>query len=951
MPPPLSHIESPCSGSPAWEPVDLTVSDSGSSSDAETSECAVCDGLPPHPLLPLVTRDAEVEAAWDLLHRPAGFSFRRLLRLFTSRHGPPSGHFAVKVFTHPWFHCFLPRARSAAPLGGSSYASVSSISRASLSSVIPPNHARWHVRRSPPPSFSASTGAPAPRLHMAACSFAQWPGRAGDAAAMAPRVFAGVAGNPPEVPAADVPSIFSHRRLDRRSDAESLLCPPVRTNSVPASEEEPPPADQPHLVAHSLSDILPRRVVKRLRSWSVRASRACRLAEKGDVAGARKAKPPDLLISANEAKRPFKGVVMDLSVYPFVSLQPTRWPDRPPSTDLSIKAIRREFRAHPDFPHRWVRGAISHGNPCFGVWQPVTYLAAPHASALAHGAEWMRQVQKELGNDWAETHFTQSYGLATWPSLVSPSSMVQRHGKWRLCHDLSWPHPEASVGAVSSNDVDADLVPRVRMARLSDLATAAATMLVAGVRIRGMKLDLSACYKRSGQQRSTRCRRSFWTVNGAQTLDRVCFGQTDGPFSCSSQTSFYVFIIRREWSYADSCYPTQDSALQAFLSLRAGVADDAGEPHADYTVLGFVMCFLDDFGALAFCDALYRADGSPVELADGTPRTRDALYFDIMCSVLLRVGHVLQEGDPSKFLRPCSNFTLIGGQVDLEEETLSLDPLKRVSYADRLEQALSRASISRTPAQSLTFRMLVVCETHPLSRQWLAAPFAWLRSHQRELVWAEQPHARAAFHSFLTLLRGPASLSVPLACRHHFPFAGAAGVITRFDDASRPGSDESGEPGFGSWAVHGSTLFYMHGVFSPAEAAACHINVLELFASYMAAPTFAAAMPAATRSLEFTDNSGAEWSARRERSRSAMMEAIIGRRAAWLADSRHFIRTARISSAENLWADMLSRQRAHEVLAAATACGLTPHRLRYEVSERKEKNHETFQKVKYSYNI
>ena len=119
--------------------------------------------------------------------------------------------------------------------------------------------------------------------------------------------------------------------------------------------------------------------------------------------------------------------------------------------------------------------------------------------------------------------------------MVSPTSMALRAGNWRLCHDLSWPKPDAAPPFESSNAADKPFIKHLRMAHLSQLAQAAATMLAADLPVLVAKFDLSKAYKRTGINRASRPRRSFWTQHGAQTLDRVCFGQGDGPGYFSSQ--------------------------------------------------------------------------------------------------------------------------------------------------------------------------------------------------------------------------------------------------------------------------------------------------------------------------------------------------------------------------------------------------------------------------------
>ena len=75
--------------------------------------------------------------------------------------------------------------------------------------------------------------------------------------------------------------------------------------------------------------------------------------------------------------------------------------------------------------------------------------------------------------------------------------------------------------------------------------------------------------------------------------------------------------------------------------------------------------------------------------------------------------------------------------------------------------------------------------------------------------------------------------------------------------------------------------------------------------------------------LEFSDNSGTEWSMRRETPAAAYMQAISARRSVFLQQRGLFSRVCRVSSNDNRWADWLSRQRVREVILEANALGLT----------------------------
>ena len=70
-------------------------------------------------------------------------------------------------------------------------------------------------------------------------------------------------------------------------------------------------------------------------------------------------------------------------------------------------------------------------------------------------------------------------------------------------------------------------------------------------------------------------------------------------------------------------------------------------------------------------------------------------------------------------------------------------------------------------------------------------------------------------------------------------------------------------------------------------------------------------------------NSGAEGSARRETPPAEFMQRVSARRSTDIRERGVFVRTCRVSSEGNSWADHLSRQRLSPVLAEAAALGLS----------------------------
>ena len=252
---------------------------------------------------------------------------------------------------------------------------------------------RCHARRLLPPATAGVCLAPGSDRLMAA-SFVASAQRGVQNASLPPSPLAVLRAAQPfalagaadvHVAQQETPSAFSHRRMERMPDGECLLLPFPVTNVPPVLPfEDPVPVDPPqHVVAYEVGEVMPRDDLRAYLSWARRADRSVELAGRGHARNARQARPDDLLLTRTMPK--FDGYVMDFSVYPFRPLLPSRWPDRPPNCDLRIRHARREFQAHPDYPGRRLRGALSHGNPEVGPCTRVSFFAAPHSSAYEHG--------------------------------------------------------------------------------------------------------------------------------------------------------------------------------------------------------------------------------------------------------------------------------------------------------------------------------------------------------------------------------------------------------------------------------------------------------------------------------------------------------------------------------------------------------------------------------------
>ena len=801
---------------------------------------------------------------------------------------------------------------------------------------IPASAGLTHIRRAYPPidrHLGEVQPIAAPRL---ACALSLVPRTQDDqrgGQALPDTAFAGA--RQTDIQAIALPSAFSHRRMEPCPDAEVLLMSYTIGNRPPvAPVDDPPPSDQPERIAAHISDVLKHDPLRKLSVWFRRARRCVALARDGRIEAARSACPDDMWIDADSAVHSeYRGITMDFTSVPYRSLQPSRWPDRPPSTDLDIRMIRREFRSYPDYTDRQLRSLLSHGNVASLGHRRVSMFAAPHMSALTHWAEWAALMDKEVERGWGRVS---AENVAYWPQRLQPSQLAERNGAFRLCHDLSWQSEDSPV--LSPNDGDNPIMI-VEFVRIHQLGRAIAIQSTSGVPVRVFKFDLSKAYKRTAQQAMSLWHRTTLSPGGlSQTLDRVAFGQGDGPANFSRQTNFFIFIMRNELEYSEACYPPCDPAVVAWQLARLQSAGHAGcrDTARSWMALSFVMAFIDDFAGSAIDDLLFRPDGSVVVSEQGRQRRRSWLVFEVATSVVIRCGHLLELDDETKTTRPACSMLILGAIFDVPTLCISLDHTKRKAYLLALRHWIAMRAIPAARLTSLAFKMLVVCEVQPAARQWLHSIFRALRGPRTShIVFTSEPEVRESLQSFAQLLNSDATLAIPMACRQTFPFSDAEHLMVIFADAS--GVDArtnlsspplpANLPGYGAWTVREHNLFYIWGLWPSDVSSTLSINVLEFLISFWAEVAFSRLIPNVSHILSYTDNTADEWSLERETPHAISMQLVSQRRAEFLAQSSLYIRAGRVTSADNTWADDLSRQRVPKVLHEAAEMGLIHHRI------------------------
>ena len=153
-----------------------------------------------------------------------------------------------------------------------------------------------------------------------------------------------------------------------------------------------------------------------------------------------------------------------------------------------------------------------------------------------------------------------------------------------------------------------------------------------------------------------------------------------------------------------------------------------------------------------------------------------------------------------------------------------------------------------------------------------------------------------------------------------------------YSDAAKELATPS-ESGYGAWTVMDGTMFYVCGLWEVWELESFSINVLELAAENIGTFAFIAQARRMGRmahhAVDFVDNTAAEYSADRGKPSAAAMQELVQRRFDALDALDVFSAVERITSADNEWADALSRGavRVSDVTRMARASGLRVQQL------------------------
>ena len=740
-------------------------------------------------------------------------------------------------------------------------------------------------------------------------------------------------------------SVNAHRPA---SQAELEVRPVAALNVPEATEPLPPPelppADAP--IITSLDQLLKLDWLKRVRMWERRCRRCIRLAKRGDWRAARRIRPADLWVSAEESMLP--GVAAwswDLRPLsrgePAVPIAPSGVGGVEPQGDICLNAVRALLDAGT-FADKAILSDVLNGVSDDVRAPRGSLLCAPHTGALQGMAQAEAKLKALVDEDWAETHES----LPFWPLRCDPYSVVdesERVGaakgsfaKARLTNDHSWPPPGAIAGdgtvighwgehVPSLNEsMDRDQWPAARMVLVREVAEAAATLKTSGVAVKISVLDCRAYYKRFGRQLAELWRNGAVTADGYIIDGRCCFGSAADAAKCTRFSNVMVHAMREELRAVDAAHPSRDPRVLRWLKQRRAAGEAAGATEAEiaerWACLHVVSMYIDDESTVSTDDALYDLEGAPV-MKDGKHVSRAEMHFEVVKRVLERFGH---ESEPRKEQSPRVKADLLGVEIDVEAGTMKLAAPKRAAYAKLAGEAARQRVIERAVYESLLGKLTFAATCYPRGRQWLHAPWRAARAAFRTAGGGVvvSKSVRASLEQWACELTRADHPGVPLACTWDFPPpTDQERAVAIYADAARA----CASAGFGAWAVKGEELIYVCGEWSSDEQ---QLLICDL---ELAASTFGlvALQPIVGRRAvySYTDNTVAMSAMRSLSPTTAAMQHLTAARTSWILAEGVAEAAERITSASNLWADMLSRGDEQGVVEQAAALGLRARRV------------------------
>ena len=591
----------------------------------------------------------------------------------------------------------------------------------------------------------------------------------------------------------------------------------------------------------------------------------------------------------------------------------------------------------------------------------IVCIGSQHVGALKHV-----RVYKEINERDVQNKFVTSGRLfpEIWPTIVDYTNVVMQNGKGRITIDKSirlssLKHPEPLLAYNDYIDLEAERASGGDLELFSaiDFCRGATILMSACVNsleaiVKFGKWDKGTFFRMHQKRLSAVPFSGRLNHDGYGHDWRVNFGERDAMDHCCAASDATSFFVRKELIRIENEYPIGDAAVAAWLLMRSACAPK-GELSFDqrlqWAVTFIFAFFVDDANLLAIAVPLKRKDGTIVVELDEHGNERPVCRADFMLNASRGVALELKYDVPDKKFFPMAlNLDCIGCGIDLfDGRDLSqarryLPSEKRERYLKNLETTEAEASklpngllaFERSDLNSIVHKLIHASATDVLGRPNLHYIRQALRDHdrwgneiEREVVIMPK-RAMREWCWWKSRLSEPIA-SLPLASRIEFPSC-SAGTLIHYTDSSREEKSPE-QSGLGGWTVICDDFLYVLDRWSGDEVAAFSINTMEGFAKDSISSRFLQA--ALERGLtiahvqSYIDNSTAEMVAENGRTQSDAMAALQKRRIERNLQLGISETTERISSADNIVADLLSRGDLEDALRFAEQAKLKATRL------------------------
>lgn len=706
---------------------------------------------------------------------------------------------------------------------------------------------------------------------------------------------------------------FSRRFLVPMPEADLRRAHYSQACAPPYTLWESPPLRYPLMPPTfiALKQIIPRVTLRKVRQQLRRISECIALAFAGheQQAVAKRPRPlhiPLKLMFTAEASGygPLDLRPILLSTGPAVQLQPSSYPEDPPSSGTNPFFCLLHSYGFPDLQ---IVSFECNGFADRSSMPLESMLAPPNVSALKAISVFAAEMNKSLKEGFISDFFV---FCPTWPFVGDPITIAWRNDKPRLCWDKSGPRVPSFIPFNST--LDRVELPIICYVSIACLARDAAILSVSRAEVKLWGGDLSKFYRRSARQRCEVWKQGVISPQGCSVDFRCQFGDAD---QCNEQNrhAFHgIWIVRRLMKCLDDFFPSRDPLVLAYIASRIEEGCDA--------LLGVAFSFFDDVHGASINDPLFLSDDSPLLDAEGRSISRADLHFGAMLSVFTSMGHTF--GD-DKLQPPSFTLTLLGALMRMRERHVVVHPDKRPVYIEELQKAEVAESMCRDELNSLAHKLIYCSSIVVRMRPWLFPIFRCLYAPTRTSRALLSSAARSSLRRCRLALETADDHPLPFAAVESFP-AGGDDLAVLYADAAGDGDN----PGWGFWWVEGNNLYFAFGEWSAAQLA-IPIHALELWASTVGLMTLFRRKLSGSSPfvLEYTDNAASEFVADSQQSRCRFLQALLLARCDFFDASNVCSLPQRVASVHNLWADWLSRGEVARMLASAVRLGLNPHRV------------------------